>query len=84
MILYYFTRDKLKKMVEPCGPDRDDGNGDGPGVAKRAKRECKYQKEWQKSGITSSKRGAAFAHCECCSTDFNIGHGGLNDVRKHL
>ena len=56
---------------------------EGP-PAKRSKRDCKYQYEWKSSGISSSSRGMAYAHCDFCNTDFNVKHGGINDVKKHL
>ena len=51
---------------------------------KKVKRECKYQNEWQSHGVLPSKKGLTFALCESCGADINIGHGGLNDVKKHL
>ena len=51
---------------------------------KRVKRECKYQTELRKNGVLPSKKGSTFALCEPCGIDINIGHGGLNDVKKHL
>ena len=57
---------------------------DGPGPSKRAKRDCKYQQEWRSHGMSRSKKGSAFARCDCCGVDINIGHGGVNDVKKHL
>ena len=53
-------------------------------VTKRRKRGCKYQPEWKGSGILRSSRGNSFARCEFCNTDFNISHGGVNDVKRHL
>ena len=29
-------------------------------------------------------RGETYALCKTCNTDFSIGHGGDNDVKKHL
>ena len=57
---------------------------DIPGPPKKAKRECKYQSEWRNSGVLPSRKGPTFALCESCGVDINIGHGGLNDVRKHF
>ena len=56
---------------------------EGPGTAKRPKRERSYQTEWKKLW-TASRRGPNFAHCDYCGTDVSIGHGGVNDVKKHL
>ena len=52
--------------------------------AKRSKRDCKYQREWKASGISPSSRGGTFAHCDICNAEFNVRHGGINDVKKHL
>ena len=57
---------------------------DIPRPPKKAKRECKYQSEWCNSGVLPSKKGPAFALCESCGVDINVGHGGLYDVRKHF
>ena len=54
------------------------------GPVKKPKRECKYQSEWRKNGVLPSRKGPTFALCESCGVDINIGHGGLNDVRKHI
>ena len=52
---------------------------------KRAKtKRCNYKSSWQASGVSASKRGRNYAHCDSCGTDFNIGHGGSNDVKRHL
>ena len=50
----------------------------------RPKRECKYQIEWRSHRVYPSRKGPTFAFCESCGVDINVGHGGLNDVRKHL
>lgn len=55
-----------------------------PPETKKAKRECSYQSDWHNCGVSASKRGSNFAHCDCCGVDINIGHGGVHDVRKHL
>ena len=52
----------------------------GPGAAKRPKRECSYQTEWKNCGVSASTN---FAHCDHCGTEISIGHGGVNDVKKH-
>ena len=57
---------------------------EGPGTAKRPKRECSYQTEWKNCGVSTSRRGPNFAHCDYCGTEISIGHGGVNDVKKHL
>lgn len=54
------------------------------GPSKRPKRDCKYQRDWQRHGILSSKKGKNFATCKTCNVDINGSHGGLSDVRKHL
>ena len=32
----------------------------------------------------STKKGALFAHCDACNTDFSVAHTGVNDVKKHI
>lgn len=56
---------------------------EGPS-AKRSRRDCKYQREWKASGISPSPRGGTFAHCDICNAEFNVRHGGINDVKKHI
>ena len=34
--------------------------------------------------LKQSTRGKTYALCKTCNTDFSIGHGGDNDVKKHL
>lgn len=58
-------------------------SSEGP-PPKRYKRECKYQTEWKKCGVSASKRGPQYAYCDNCRTDIGIGHGWFNDVKKHL
>ena len=57
---------------------------EGPGAPKRTKRECSYQTEWKNFGVSASRRGPNFAHCDHCGTEISIGHGGVYDVKKHL
>ena len=57
---------------------------DHPGAPKKAKRDCKYQQEWQSHGMLPSTRGPTFARCKCCYTDINVAQGGVNDIKKHL
>jgi hypothetical protein len=57
---------------------------DIPGPPKKSKRECKYHSEWRSHDVLPSRKGSTFALCESCGVDINIGHGGVNDVRKHL
>lgn len=51
-----------------------------PGPSKKAKR------DWHHNGISRSKRGNTYAHCDYCHADFSIAHGGggANDVKRHL
>lgn len=57
---------------------------EAPPPKKRLKRDCKYQNEWKACGISRSSRGTTYAHCDFCNAEFNVKHGGINDVRKHL
>ena len=54
------------------------------GTSKKARRECKYQPEWQSHGFLRSRKGKNFALCKTCNVDINVSHGGISDVRKHL
>ena len=63
---------------------RDVSQEDHLGPVKKPKRECKYQSEWRKNGVLPSRKGPTFASCESYGVDINIGHGGLNDTRKHI
>ena len=57
---------------------------DGPGPSKKAKRECKYQQEWQSHGMLPSARGPTFARCKCCNTDININNVSLLTIKSHF
>ncbi len=54
------------------------------GPSKKARRECKYQQEWQSHGIFRSCKGKNFAFCKTCNADINVSYGGICNVRKHL
>lgn len=62
----------------------DEHEEETAGPSKRARRECKFQHEWQSHGVFRSCRGKNFAFCKTCNVDINVSHGGLSDVRKHL
>ena len=49
---------------------------------KKEQRECRYQPDWQASGINISKRSSTDTHCSPCNTDISIGHGGVHDTKK--
>lgn len=51
---------------------------------KSPKGECKYQLNWQLSGISPSKKGNCYAFCDTCKCDFSASHGGSNDVKSIL
>ena len=34
--------------------------------------------------VTSSSRGADFAFCTACRSHLSIGHGGRNDIKRHI
>ena len=49
------------------------------------RRECRFKSEWKSYGMSpSTKKGALFAHCDTCNTDFSVAHAGVNDVKKHI
>ena len=56
----------------------------GPRQPKRPRRDCKYKTEWKSFGVSSSRKGSTFAHCDVCRTDFSVAHAGVNDIKKHV
>ena len=34
--------------------------------------------------ITASKRGTKYAYCKLCSSNFDLSHGGFNDIKRHV
>ena len=45
----------------------------------------KYKKEYaQQFPVSTSSLGDYHAFCTVCSVDFGIGHGGINDIQKHI
>ena len=61
---------------------RDDGD-EGPST-KKPKRECSYRPEWRSNGVSASKKGKHFAHCNTCGSEINISHGGMSDIKRHF
>ena len=53
------------------------GDESGPS-SKKAKRSCKWQSDWKRYHMSESKRGASYAHCDICQTDFSVASGGFN------
>ena len=43
----------------------------------------KWQASWSKYHLKASKKGATFAYCTVCSTDFSVSGGGVHDVKRH-
>ena len=64
------------KMAE-CDP------GVGPSNPKKP-RLCSFRVEWKSHGMSASRKGVSYAHCNACNTDFSVAHAGVNDVKKHL
>ena len=66
-------------------PSTSDDSADPPGV-KKAKYQCKYQKSWKAefSCIKRSSRGESHVMCTYCNEHNSIGHGGKNDVKRHV
>ena len=56
----------------------------GPSQPKKQRRDCKFKLEWKSFGVSTSKKGTSFAHCDICRVDFSIAHAGVNDVKKHV
>ena len=54
--------------------------------SKKIKYMCTFKSEWTKEydSISNSHLDNSHAFCKACRVDFNIGHGGKNDVRQHL
>ena len=34
--------------------------------------------------IAASKRGSKYAYCKLCNSNFDVTHGGFNDIRRHV
>ena len=55
------------------------------GVQKKPKKAARFLTTWKlPPGIIASKKGPEFAFCKYCSVDFGIGHGGFNDITRHV
>ena len=51
---------------------------------RRYKTAGKFITSWKlPEHITESKRGNTYAYCKLCASNFNIAHGGLNDIKRH-
>ena len=59
------------------------GDESGPS-SKKAKRSCEWQSDWKRYHMSESKRGASYAHCDICQTDFSVASGGFNEVKRHV
>ena len=45
----------------------------------------KFRTSWKlPEHITASKRGKTYPYCKLCVSDFNIVHGGMNDIKRHV
>ena len=62
--------------------EHNDGD-EGPST-KKPKRECSYRPEWRSNGVSASKKGKNFAHCNTCGSEINISHGGISDIKRHF
>ncbi|KAG8590542.1 hypothetical protein GDO81_006790 [Engystomops pustulosus] len=53
---------------------------------KKAKRLSHFKDAWMKEHpfLKKSRRGNSFAFCELCAADFSVGHGGYNDITRHI
>ena len=50
----------------------------------KAQYDQRYLDKYSKiPGITHSKKGSSFAHCNYCNIDFNISHSGSYDISRH-
>ena len=55
------------------------------GAHKKPKKAARFLSTWKlPPGIIASKKGPKFAFCKYCSADFGIGHGGFNDITRHV
>ena len=43
----------------------------------------RWQASWTKYRLKASVKGATFAHCTVCGSDFSVSSGGLHDVKRH-
>ena len=60
--------------------------GDAGVPPKKAKYVCEFKSCWTEEFpyISNSHLDNSHAFCKACRIDFNIGHGGKNDVRQHI
>ena len=64
---------------------RSCGGESGPGsFSKKAKRLCKWHPDWKQCHMSGSKRGASYAYCNICRTDFSVASGGIHEVKRHV
>ena len=55
----------------------------GP-VAKRLKGPSKWQPEWMRYNMSTSKKGPSYVHCKVCAVDFSVAGGGVHEVKRHM
>ena len=57
-----------------------------PAPKKKKKYLVNLNTKWsdKHSFIKQSRKGDTFTFCEFCRSDFSVGHGGKNDVKKHI
>ena len=45
----------------------------------------RFKRSWKLPPyIAGSKRGTKYAYCKLCSSNFDISHGGFNDIKRHV
>ena len=78
------TKNRLTLTQQPTRLMAEGHDVEAAWPSKKARRECKYQHEWQSHGIFRSCKGKNFALCKTCNVDIYVSCGGISDVRKHL
>ena len=66
--------------------DTEAGDGQQPKKKKYLIRFKSRREQWilVYPFLRESKRGETYALCSICNTDFSIGHGGENDIKRHV
>ena len=88
IFLYYFWR--IVVITRACYLKMADEGGTSEFQPKKKKKYfIKFKTRQDKWSVDypflkTSKRGENYVHCTTCNTDFCIGHGGENDVKRHI
>ena len=64
-------------------PQTDDGHVTPPKKKVARHVSSKWQAEWAKFGMASSKKGSSYAFCTVCNCDISVAGGGVHEVKRH-